>query len=881
MRVLFCISCWLFACCCFGQTTISGQIFNEKNEQLQGATVVVSAVGEDVIRAYAISNETGAYEVNVSATLDSLQINVSFIGYAKQTKIIANTSQKLNFTLVTSTEDLKEVVIENAPITKKGDTINYAVNSFKNQKDRVIADVLKKLPGIEVLNDGKILYQGKPIQKYYIEGLDLLEGKYNLANNNLPANSVSKVQILENHQPIQLLDSLVFSDRASLNIKLKKDITVTGVARLGSGFSPFLWNVNVTPMLFSKNKQLITSYQTNATGKNISNEIKTLTLEDLLDEFENNTEKRDWVGIVELFPPSFSEKYWLDNNAHLVTANYLTRIEKDVNLKVNASYINDVQRQIGNTQTTFFTPTDTINITEITNNSLFTNALKSSLIFSKNTKKKYLKNTLTFDNYWNSQRGNVLLNNEQILQEAEIPFTNLSNKFKLLTPFGEKIITLQSIVTYTKSRQNLHVSPGQFEDIFNAGNALDNINQRVTHENIYTNNRVSFTKKIKRFTLIPKVGFSLLHQTLDSRIATFENNQETVFSEDSQNDLQFTQTSFYTTLLSQYEKETWKLALETPVKLLLFDRNDALEASRTQDLNRLIFEPKLTVKKDLNAFWKASLSMNISNDFGDLDQLYYGFILNNYRNIQRYNNPILEKVSGNTSIGFSYRNPVSSLFINSYYTYANTQQNLLFGNTVNADGTSKFGFFEQDNTIQTHSFNIKASKYFSKLKTNITLGSNFYIDQKDQFLNGILANTTTNSILFQGKLVTNLTDWLNITYENNTSISNTKFENQRFDTITNQEHIGNLNIFPSEHQFIGLDLTYYKNNISNQPQENYFLDFTYRYTFKKSKIDIELNCRNLFNSDQFRTILNNAFSYTQSSYILRPRQVLLSTKFNF
>jgi hypothetical protein len=58
------------------------------------------------------------------------------------------------------------------------------VNSFSKEQDRSIGDVLKRMPGIEVLPDGKILYQGKAINKYYIEGLDLLEGKYNLANEN-------------------------------------------------------------------------------------------------------------------------------------------------------------------------------------------------------------------------------------------------------------------------------------------------------------------------------------------------------------------------------------------------------------------------------------------------------------------------------------------------------------------------------------------------------------------------------------------------------------------------------------------------------------------------------------------------------------------------
>jgi hypothetical protein len=103
------------------------------------------------------------------------------------------------------------------------------------------------MPGIEVLSDGKILYQGRPINKYYIEGLDLLEGKYNLANENLPHKEVTQVQILENHQPIKALDSLKFSDQAALNIKLKNAYTFTGQARLGSGFRPLLWEANITP----------------------------------------------------------------------------------------------------------------------------------------------------------------------------------------------------------------------------------------------------------------------------------------------------------------------------------------------------------------------------------------------------------------------------------------------------------------------------------------------------------------------------------------------------------------------------------------------------------------------------------------------------------
>ena len=61
------------------------------------------------------------------------------------------------------------------------------------------------LPGIEVALTVSIKYNGKPINKYYIEGLDLLEDRYGIANNNIPAETVDKVQVLENHQPIRVL----------------------------------------------------------------------------------------------------------------------------------------------------------------------------------------------------------------------------------------------------------------------------------------------------------------------------------------------------------------------------------------------------------------------------------------------------------------------------------------------------------------------------------------------------------------------------------------------------------------------------------------------------------------------------------------------------
>ncbi|HUZ60525.1 MAG TPA: hypothetical protein VMU83_17270 [Hanamia sp.] len=91
-----------------------------------------------------------------------------------------------------------------------------------NKNDRVIGDVIKKLPGIEVSDNGLIKYNGKPINNFYIEGGNLLDDKYNIASNTIPADVVDKIQVIENNQNIKMLNGIVPTDRAAINITLKK-----------------------------------------------------------------------------------------------------------------------------------------------------------------------------------------------------------------------------------------------------------------------------------------------------------------------------------------------------------------------------------------------------------------------------------------------------------------------------------------------------------------------------------------------------------------------------------------------------------------------------------------------------------------------------------
>ena len=264
----------LFTTISFAQNTIRGQIFDNEKSPVSDVTVVLYGT-DDTILSYSISDFEGNYNLKFTTTLKEVKLQIKAFNYESVIEIVTNETQTKNYTLTPSVTKLKEVIVKESSIRKKGDTLSYNVASFASEKDRTIADIIAKMPGIDVLPDGKILYQGKPINKYYIEGLDLLEGKYNLANKNLPYNQVSKVQILENHQPIKVLDSLVFSENAALNIKLKNNVSVTGQAELGVGMNPVLYEANITPLVFTKTKQILASYQTNNIGNNINNQIKT------------------------------------------------------------------------------------------------------------------------------------------------------------------------------------------------------------------------------------------------------------------------------------------------------------------------------------------------------------------------------------------------------------------------------------------------------------------------------------------------------------------------------------------------------------------------------------------------------------------------------
>ena len=216
-RLLHIVLLLLFGHFLSAQTVLTGYVKDTEGEPLPNIKVLAYKAGSRIIVAYAGTENDGSYKFSVSAEADSLDVATSSLFFEKQTKRIANRTQTVDFILREETQELKGVTVRARSIEQKGDTLEYIVGSFVQKQDKSIEDVLKRMPGIEVADDGKITYQGLPIQKFYVEGMDLMGGSYTAISKNLPHQSVSSVEVYENHQPIKMLEDKVDSEQASID----------------------------------------------------------------------------------------------------------------------------------------------------------------------------------------------------------------------------------------------------------------------------------------------------------------------------------------------------------------------------------------------------------------------------------------------------------------------------------------------------------------------------------------------------------------------------------------------------------------------------------------------------------------------------------------
>lgn len=227
----------------WGQTPIKGNVYegviiSATNDEKLENVICEALDAEKKLTNYTFSDEKGFFKLNIYDNTQFLQFRL--LGY--NTLIIPTKNAHISKTIQLSESlvNLREVIVTVPPIQSNDDTLKYNVNSFRGQEDRYVSDVLRKLPGVKVADNGTISYMGESINKFYIEGRDLLGGQYNIATNNLDVDAISTIEVLQNNQHIKTLKGINFSEKSAINIKLKKGYKTRpfGEAQIGVGGTP-------------------------------------------------------------------------------------------------------------------------------------------------------------------------------------------------------------------------------------------------------------------------------------------------------------------------------------------------------------------------------------------------------------------------------------------------------------------------------------------------------------------------------------------------------------------------------------------------------------------------------------------------------------------
>jgi hypothetical protein len=867
----------MFPTIVWSQTVVTGNVKNKKGEPLS-ANVTVQAKGSVSIAGFAVTDAKGTYSLNYKGTADSITITATGMNIGKHGKTVINRTQKVDFVIDEAPLELKEVTVTAPKIKLRGDTLDYLVEAFTDQNDRVIGDVLKKMPGIEVAPSGRISYQGKGINKFYIENLDLLKGRYGIATNNIAAKDVSTVQVLENHQPIKALQDRLYSESAAINLKLKESAkgtpALTGM--VGAGYQPWLWNAELVSMYFAKQKQNMSTYKGNNSGDDVVSEFRT-----------HYNYERVSVGAGSLLSvqspstPPVPQKRYLYNQPHAVTTNHLFKINEDLELTASVLYYNDRIEKEGYSLYEQYLPGDsTLTVEERINSTSKIHNAEIALRLNSNAKDYYLNNALNLNGNWNSDaasgltRSNAFNRDETIAQHLDKPAFSMDNTVDFIKNIRNNSYKVYFSIGYGRRPHTLTVSPAGY---FGNGNWAS-LSQNVLSENLASVLRFTYGLKLGDFNLDWNLWGRADVRNMETELQREDMNGTVNIPGDSlKNDLGY---NTYQTGVNQsyiYDNGRFKATLQLPVTGYILTVDDRIPDKFTKH-KRLIFNPSISFKYDLTSELNISSGANISRSQGDMNSSYTGYIMHSYRSLMR--NTIVrlsETRSGGGNLSFSYRNVFEALFINARANYGRSWKNLLYGYSYDGILNVKTTI-DQPTRSDASGVSLSASKGLNFWSATVRASGGYSANRGELLIQDEILNYRSQGYNVGGSFNTHPLSFLGVNYSFrwNRSQSYTVERPERFPAIRGISQNAQINVFPHKTLTVNFNIEYRYNSATGNRYTT-FADAGIK--FKNKRWDLELALNNLFNAKQYVSASYSDISAYYYSYDLRPVSALLKIRF--
>lgn len=212
---------------------------------LPSATILLLSVKDSTLVNFSSTDKSGNFEIRNVARGNYL-FKVSYVGFQTYTRIVdLNHTEEIfemgSVQLLVETRTLNEVTItsEKAPVVIKRDTIEFNASSFKTKENALVEDLLKKLPGIEVDNDGTIRSQGEQVKRVTVDGKNFFGTDPKVATRNLPADAISKVQVFDKKSDQAAFTGIDDGQKEkTINLELKEEKRKGFFGNIAAGAGP-------------------------------------------------------------------------------------------------------------------------------------------------------------------------------------------------------------------------------------------------------------------------------------------------------------------------------------------------------------------------------------------------------------------------------------------------------------------------------------------------------------------------------------------------------------------------------------------------------------------------------------------------------------------
>lgn len=626
----------------FSQVSVSGKI-KGKNELLSGANIIAKPLTKGARFSYAITNENGEYFLKLTSNA-RYKFTISFMGYItyKEDVLLPNKKITKNYILKEDPNELQEVVIKyREPIKIKKDTTTYRTDAFTNGKERKLRQVLKKLPGVEVDRKGNVTVKGKKVTTVLVENKKFFTGDSKMAVNNIPADVIDEIQVIEDYNESPLLKGLETSEEVALNINLKEDKKqfVFGNLEAGAGIKE---RYIVHPTLFRYSPKL----NINFIGDFNNTANKSFTLKDYI-KYNGGFNTENFSSLYSSPLAKLLREKDFNKNNHIFGA-------LSTQIRVNSK--NDIDVFVIGLK-------DKINFqSNVHRNYMLENLVSKQDIFGNQKQEMFLGSLqlksapnenvrLQFDNKFEASKVNYLNKVNRFLANEETSYNNTNNVEQFLIKSNFKIEkrfsnfhTSQVKVDFLAEKNKENKNWFSINDIFSSQIPLEEALEYSIFQNGKTE-KYNTTIKFKHFWIITPTNHLYLSVKNNLTLNKFNGlayqaiETENNYFQDFFNNVQNNKTQLF--FNAEYKRLMGDAFVTFKLAYLNYHRfNTQFYKNYNRSLNLLL--PEITVKWELSRKKELNFKYKLSNNFPSLEQLSLGKRIRNFNIIYQGNNNLEE-----------------------------------------------------------------------------------------------------------------------------------------------------------------------------------------------------------------------------------------------